>query len=260
MKRRWVLALVIPVLGASVAGGAMLAIGGGQDPPKREARNALRPDEVRKLPEGQSTTALALPYEFGRFRITSPDAPYEYCEDTSGATRVRQVTRFLPRPDQPRPADVSSGPEGDFVIVDSVDQLKDHALFVQPRYVPKGWTLASAEALTIHWSDGRVEDASLLLNYEQPGHFYLSVRRYTVPDGCMLQVPDVGRVPASQHALTLSDLDGVPAVIQHQAPGEKIQATLKVTFIQDNVVTEVESVAIDLDELISVARSIAKEG
>lgn len=86
------------------------------------------------------------------------------------------------------------------------------------------------------------------------------MRRFVIPADCQFEVQDIGRATESQHAITLTTLQGEPAVIQHQAPGQKIQATLQVMFIEGNVVTLVESVAIDLDDLTKVAQSLMKGG
>jgi hypothetical protein len=122
--------------------------------------------------------------------------------------------------------------------------------------MPEGWELAGAETFEIDYDDGSHDDTSFHATYDQPGHFYIDIRRFVIPADCQFEVSDLGRVADSQHATTLTSLRGQPAVIQHQAPGEKIQATLQVMFIEGNVVTLVESVAEDLDQLIKVAESL----
>lgn len=229
---------------------------GGEDAPKGPASKALKPSEVTKLPRGTPVRSLALPHDYGRFRIIPPQTAPEYCTDPRGRSRVKQVTKVLPPMDTAVPQGTLAGPEGDIVVVRSLDELRGHALFIQPSYMPPGWQLGGAEAFSITWDDGSHQDASFSLYYQQPGHFDIGIRRFVIPADCQLNLVDIGRARGFQHALTLSEIRGVPVVIQHQAPGEKIQATLQVTFIIGDTVTMVEGVAIDLDELLKIADAL----
>ncbi len=265
MKRSLILGIVLAVFAAAITSAGLLLANGPTDPPKGTADKALKPSEVRKLPDGQLATSLRLPYDHGRFRITDPSGEYHYCVDESGRKRIDQLTRTYTRDAvsggkeaaEPQAAD---GLDARMETVAKVDDLKSHDLYALPGFVPEGWNLAHAETLEVAYDDGSHEDTSFYASYDQPGYFYIDVRRFVIPAGCQFEVQDIGRVPDSQHAITLTSLNGQRAVIQHQAPGEKIQATLQVMFIEGDVVTLVESVAMDLDELIKVAESLMKRG
>lgn len=258
MKTSLFLALILAAIGASVATSVVILAEGPDDPTKSEASEALRPDQVVKLPAGQSASnAPALPYDYGRFRIVSPDADYHYCQDHAGLTRTDQETTVFTGGDEGA-TQATSGSHR-IMPVSSLTSLRSNRLFKLPSFMPAGWTPAYAEALSITWSDGTNADTNFSVRYEKPKQFYISVRRFLIPPDCRLEVTDLGRAPASLHAVTLSSIEDVPVVIRHQAPGKKVQAVLQVTFIEGDVVTTVESVASDLDDLINIARSMIKD-
>lgn len=263
MRRSLIAGVLLAVLASAVTSVGLLLAQGSSDPEKGTADKALKPAEVTKLPDGETATELKLPYDFGRFRITDPSGEYHYCVDDSGRARTDQVTSIWTREDLADlngPVPRSEGLEGRTETAARIDDLESHALFALPAWMPDGWSLARVETFEATFNDGTSEDASFYASYDQPGYFYIDVRRFVIPSDCQLEVQDIGRVADSQHAITLTSLNGQPAVIQHQAPGEKIQATLQVMFIEGDVVTLVESVAIDLDDLTKVAQSLMKEG
>jgi hypothetical protein len=265
MKRSLAAGIILAVVASAITSAGLLLADGPTDLERGFADKALKPSEVTKLPDGELATALTLPYDFGRFRITDPSSAYQYCVDESGRKRTDQLTKTYARDGSTgaQGASVSQaadGPEGRMEAVTKLDDLESHDLFALPGFVPKGWDLAYAETFEVGFADGSHEDGGFHASYDQPGHFYIDVRRFAIPAGCHFEVQDIGRVPDSQHAITLTSLQGQPAVIQHQAPGERIQATLQIMFIQGNIVTIVESVAMDLDELTKVAESLAEGG
>ena len=95
-----------------------------------------------------------------------------------------------------------------------------------------------------------------MVNYTKPGEFYLRITRFSIGPDCQYELIDPSRSPGLQHALTLSAIRGVPVVVQHQQPGEKIQAVLQVNYVANDAVTTVEVVAFDLDELMKIADAL----
>jgi hypothetical protein len=263
VRRLLIPGILLAVVASAITSVGVLMASGPSDPPKGStADKALTPNEVTKLPDGQLATSLKLPYDYGRFRIADPAGQYHYCVDESGRKRADQLTKTYSR-DAVSGAQYAPAPQiadGRVQTVTNVVDLQTNSLYALPSYMPAGWKLANAETFEVTYDDGSHEDTSFYAHYDQPGYFYIDVRRFVIPAGCQFEVQDIGRVPDSQHAITLTTLQGEPAVIQHQAPGQKIQATLQVMFIEGNVVTLVESVAIDLDDLTRVAQSLMKGG
>jgi hypothetical protein len=259
MNRRLIFAIIVAIGASSLAAGAVVVVSQVPgDPPKVPADRALRPDQVVKTPPtGIPAKDLLLPYDYGPFRIIPPFTGFNHCDATPpGRSRVKQVTRlFFSDPDQQFEAGLG-GPEGDLLPAKTLDELRDNTLFVDPPYLPAGWEPTAAEAFSITWDDGTLTDAMFFVVYSQPRYFDITIRRWPIRAQCQFEIADPSRAPGIEHALTLTELRGVPVVIEHQEPGKKIQAVLQVTFVTGNVVTVVEGVAIDLDELIRIADEI----
>jgi hypothetical protein len=237
MSKRIVLGVLLAVVASAVTAGVVVVVGqgGGQgDDVKIPPSKAVEEWTPYTLP-GTPVAGLALPIDHGRFHILPPgSAPDVYAPGPAvppGLTTAR--------------VDVRNS--------QTLDEFRDHDLFIEPPYIPAGWKLARAHAETVIWSDGSRTDSAFGLEYERPQYFYIRIQRFLLaPDA---QVELIGDGPSSedQEAYTLGGIRGVPVVFNHQAPGQHIQAFLQVHFVTDNVVTVIEGVAIDFDELIKIA-------
>ena len=245
--KRLILGVFLAVVASAITAGAVIVVGqhgGGQEPPEEvyiPPVKALKPSELTKIPAGTPVAELTLPMDYGRFHILpAGSAPDVYA------------------PSPPRPPGLKRAGE-DMNTSDTLDEFRDHELFIEPPYIPAGWELTWAHAEAVLWDDGSRWDTAFRLQYDRPEYFYIRIARFLIdPDG---QVELIGH-PAEgniRFAYTLSEIRGVPVVYQHQAPGERIQALLQVHFVTDNVVTFIESVAIDFDELIKIADALIAE-
>ena len=243
MSKRIVLGVFLAVVASAITATAVVVVeqqGEGRTvdesyiPPEK----ALKPSELTKIPAGTPVADLTLPVDYGRFHLLPPgSAPDVYA------------------PSPPRPPGLKRAGE-DMNTSDTLDEFRDHELFIEPPYIPAGWELTWAHAEAVMWDDGSRWDTAFRLQYDRPEYFDIRIARFLIdPDG---QVELIGH-PAEgniRFAYTLGEIRGVPVVYQHQAPGEQIQALLQVHFVTDNVVTFIESVAIDFDELIKIADAL----
>jgi hypothetical protein len=199
---------------------------------------ALKPGELTKIPAGTPVAELALPVDYGPFRIVHQGSV-------------------------PVPLSIPSPPPGveqsdmELKQTETLDELRDHDLFIEPPYIPAGWELTWAHAETVIWSDGARWDTMFSLQYDRPEYFYIRIQRFLI--GADGKVQRVAHTTESGHAYTLGEIRGILVLFQHQAPGEPIQALLQVYFVKDGVLTFIESVAIDFDELIKIADAIIAE-
>jgi hypothetical protein len=232
MSKRTVLGVLLAVVASAVTAGVVVVVGqgGGQgDEVKIPPVGALKPGEL-KPPAGTPLAGLPLPLDYGRFRILAEGVP-QYVPDPPPPPGVKWVR-----------ADVTES--------DSLDEFRDNDLFIDPPYIPAGWELTSAQARTAIWDDGSSTDGTFSLEYERPQYFYIRIERFLIaPEG---QVELLAPPPGSQDALILNEIRGVPVVFLYQGP-------LQVHFVMDNVVTYVEGVAIDFDELIKIADGLIAE-
>jgi len=218
---------------------AQMQQGGGQEPPDETyipAVKALKPGEV-EIPAGTPVADLALPMDYGRFHILPPG-------------NVPSVCGLVAPPGlQKAGMNINTS--------DTLDEFRDHELFIEPPYIPAGWELTWAHAETVIWDDGSHTDSMFALQYDRPEYFYIRLGRRLMEADCKVEL--VAHRPEGdiRHAYTLSEMRGVPVVFQHQDPGgQHVQALLQVHFVTDNVVTFIESVAIDFDELIKIADAL----
>jgi hypothetical protein len=227
MTKRLILGIFLAVVASAITASAVVVVGqrGGHETEevKIPPVGALKAGEL-KPPAGTPAAGLALPMDYGRFRILGEGVP-QYVPDWPTPPGVKWVR-----------ADVNES--------DTLDELRDNGLFIDPPYIPAGWELTWAEARSAIWDDGSHTDVTFSLQYERPQYFYIRIERFLIaPEG---QVELVAPPPGSQDALILNEIRGVPVVFLYQGP-------LQVHFVIDNVVTYVEGVAIDFDELIKIA-------
>jgi len=173
---------------------------------------------------GTPVAALPLPVDYGRFRFVAPETELD-------------LQNSFPTP----PPGVKKAGHN---VKDSatLDEFRDHDLFVEPPYIPAGWELAEAHAETIYWDDGSSWDSAFSLYYTRPEYFGITIaRRLVAPGGRIRIVAN----PAGEVTYTLSEIRGVP-VVYNRDP-------LHVQFMQGNVITGVEAPLLHLDELIKIA-------
>jgi hypothetical protein len=239
MTKRLIGAVVLAVVASAITASVVVVVGQDDEPREVEVppSEALKPSEITKIPPGTPVADLNLPLDYGRFRILPPGSVPDQCG--------------VPQPPDAEQARV------DIEESDTLDAFRDHDLFFEPPYIPDGWELTEAHAETVIWDDGSQTGSMLGLSYERPGYFYIRIIR--APRAPTCQIERVAHTPESQHAFTLGEIRAVPVVFQHQAAGEPIQALLQVSFVMDNVLTGIESVAIDFDELIKIADGLIAE-
>jgi hypothetical protein len=61
---------------------------------------------------------------------------------------------------------------------------------------------------------------------------------------------------SGRFAMTLTEMQGVPVVIEHVAPGMAVQGSSDVYFIVNDRATTIEGVGIEIGQLIKIAESI----
>ncbi len=190
---------------------------------------ALKPGEV-EVPSGTPVAGLALPLDYGRFRIIPHGVP-DYIPDPP-----LQAGRITAR------VDVRES--------NSLEGFREHDLFVDPPYIPTGWELGEAHAETVIWDDGSRQDTKFALVYYQPEYTEIRIVRFLIaPEG---QVELLAPPPGPHNALILNEIRGVPVVFVYGG-------SLEVHFVVGNVVTRVEGVAIQFDELIKIADALIAE-
>jgi hypothetical protein len=230
MTKRLILGVFLAVVASAITASVVVVVGQDWREPDGEKIppvNALKPGEV-EAPAGTPVAGLALPMDYGRFRII----PYG------------NVPNYTP--DWPPPPGVQKVGM-DINTSDSLDDFRHHELFIEPPYIPAGWELTWAHAETVVWDDGSRRDSEFGLQYDQPGYFPITIQRlHIAPEG---QVELLAPPPGAQDALILNEIRGVPAVFVYGG-------ILKVHFLIGNVLTRVEGVAIDFDELIKIADAL----
>jgi len=233
MSKRIVLGIFLAVAASAITASAVVVVGqdwrdsDGEKIPPIKAVEEWTP----KVAPGTPVAELALPADYGPFRITPPGSV--------------PVPFSIPSP----PAGVEQA-DMELKQTETLDEFRDHDLFFEPPYIPSGWELTEAHAETVIWDDGSHTDSMFGVAYQRPQYFDIDIKRFLIaPDS---KVQRVGHTPGSGHAYTLGEIRGVPALFQHQAP-------LQVYFVSDGVLTFIEGVAIDFDELIKIADAMIAE-
>jgi hypothetical protein len=184
-----------------------------------------------QIPPGTPVASLALPMDYGRFRILPYGNVPNYTPDWLPPPGVQKVGM-------------------DINTSDTVDEFRDHELFVEPPYIPAGWELTWAHAETVIWSDGSRTDDMFAVQYWRQGYFPIEIKRFLIaPEG---QVEVLAPPPGSQDALILNEIRGIPVVFFYSG-------VLKVHFVVGDVLTRVQGTAIDFDELIKIADALIGE-
>lgn len=248
MSKRLILGILLAVVASAITAGAVVVVGqqGGGEGPHEETyippEKALKPSELTKVPPGTPVAGLALPMDYGRFHILPPgSAPNVYA----------------PGPALP-PGLEKAGMDID--TSDTLDDFRDHELFIEPPYIPAGWGLTWAHAEAVIWDDGSRTDSMFGLQYDRPQYFYIRISRFLLAPDAQVELVAHRTEGDIRFAYTLSEIRSVPIVYQHQDPsGQHVQALLQVHFVVDDVVTFIESVAIDFDELIKIADPLIAE-
>jgi hypothetical protein len=232
MTKRLILGIFLAVVASAITATAVVVVGqgGGQgDEVKIPPVKALKPGEL-KPPPGTPVAGLALPLDYGRFRVIAEGAP-DYI------------------PDPPPPPGVKRA-DWDIRTSQTLGDFRQDGLFVEPPYIPAGWELTQAHAETVIWDDGSRTDDEFDLEYYRPEYFPIEIKRFLIaPEG---QVELLAPPPGSQDALILNEIRGVPVVFAYQG-------SLQVHFVVGDTLTRVEGVAIQFDELIKIADGLIAE-
>jgi hypothetical protein len=235
---KWIVLGIFLMVGASaIAAGVLLVTGqgeeGGEEQHERHEPDgtkippikALKPGEV-EIPSGTPVASLTLPMDYGRFHILPLGSAPDVYAPGPAVPPGRSTARV----------DVRES--------DTLDEFREHDLFIKPPYIPTGWELTGAHAEAVIWDDGSHTDSMFAFGYERPQYFGIDIKRFLLaPDA---QVELLAPRPGGQDALILNEIRGIPVVFAYQGP-------LQVHFVIGNVVTYVEGVAIDFDELIKIA-------
>ena len=207
------------------------------DPVKAPATRALQPNEITKLPPGTPVPQdSANVFRRGQFEILPAGSVPQVCgvEAPSGAKQIK--------------VEVSEATDA--------QKFANHGLYVVPPYVPAGWALTEAHAETVLWSDGSRTDSLFALQYERSGYFPITLTRQVQRTDCPIQL--VNYSGDANESYTLSEVKGIPAVVQHQAPGKPSQVELAVRVLEGSTLTIVQGRAIDIDELMQTASALVK--
>ncbi len=238
MRSRTLAGVIIAVVASVIATTAVVVIaqrGTNPEENKSPPSNALRPDQITKLPAGTPVAGLSLPYTFDSIRIlpvgSVPAPPADALPPRPGLTVARV----------------------DLIEGTTQGECEAFGLALTPAYIPKGWGISGCSENTITWSDGETTDISYFVGFTRNGYYPVAISRRPWAPGEVVDVVNDG-VP---FALTLAHVGGTEAVIRHQAPGAKVNGPFSVTFVTRGVVTEVEGAGIDIDELVQVAAAIS---
>ncbi len=230
-------ALFLVLIGATATTAAMISRADDPHDPVGPATRALQPSEITKVPPGTPVPqADPATFRHGRFEILPAGSVPQICgiQPPTGAKQVR--------------VEVSESTD--------LRKFASHGLFVEPAYLPAGWALTEAHAETIIWSDGSRTDSLFSLQYERNDYFPITIMRQIQRPDCSVQL--VKYSMDANESYTLSDVKGIPAVIQHQAPGKPSQVALEVRVIEDSTLTLVQGRAVDIDELLKTASVLVK--
>lgn len=235
MNRSIIIGLVLAALAAGATTVAITATADNpQEPHKQPADQALRPDQLTKIPAGTTLpSSVDTPVSWGRFRVVPFGGVPSTCPEAPAP-----VGASIERSEGVRPTDI-----------------KGNALAINP-YVPAGWEATETRSVVRVLPSGVREPLSFEVAFAQPRHFGITFVQSTFPEPC---VQDLIGFETGQDTYTLTTIKGWPAVIQHQAPGRGRQTILAVTVIHDGIITGVEGIAIDIDELIRMVESVLPE-
>jgi len=241
MKKRILFVTLLAAIVASVTTTSVLVIAqNGSEKIYVPPQKALQPGEMTKIPPGTPGSGLTLPHDYGPFRIL-PTGSVPHWMQAPFRTGVKQVNVV-------KTSRTSLG----------IADLSGHRLFLEPTYVPTGWSLDSGSTETIIWDDGQATDSVFRLGYTQTGYYPIQIWRMRIPPGEKVEIVAPGE--GTPFGLTLTQVSGLPAVISHQAADAqmRINGPFDVSFVSGDIVTSVEAAGLDLDELIKIASSMAE--
>lgn len=224
-----VLAAAITAAAVSIAAVAF-ALGRDGDPPKQLPTDALPPSQLTKVPPGtQVPQNLSTPLTYGQFRI-------------------------LPSGSVPSKCGVPGG-TNDVNISESKDATAIQNLHLNPipSYIPSGWSINEVHIERTLMTDGARRETLVAVEYTKPKQFPLTITRLMIDPSCPVEL--VQDEPGSNSTKTLTTVQGLKAVVTHQA--KPAQVPLAVEFIQGDTLTVVQAVAIDIDDLIQITSSLA---
>jgi hypothetical protein len=228
MTKRLILGILLAVMASAITASAVVVVVGQGG---RHSTDEVKIPPVKAVEEwtpytlpGTPVAGLALPLDYGRFRILAEGVP-DYI------------------PDPPPPPGVKRA-DWDIKTSETLDDFRQRGLFIEPPYIPGGWQLSQAHAEGVIWDDGSRTDDEFDLEYDRPEYWPIVIKRFLIaPEG---QVELLAPPPGSQDALILNEIRGVPVVFAYGG-------VLQVHFVVGNTLTRVEGVAIDFDELIKIA-------
>lgn len=226
MTKRLVMGMLLAVVASAITASVVMVVGQERRQPNEEKippNKAVEEFTPYTLP-GTPVAGLPLPVDYGRFHFVAPEMdpgpPAPFPTPLPGVNKVRH--------------DVKESA--------TLDDFREHDLFVDPPYIPPGWELTEAHAETIFWDDGSSWDSAFSLYYTRPEYFSITIRRLLVaPEGRIRLVAN----PEGDVTYTLGEISGVP-VVYNEDP-------LQIQFVQGNVLTGIEAPLLHLDELIKVA-------
>jgi len=223
MTKRIIVGVLLAVVASAITASVVVVVGqeggGSKVPPSR----AVEEWTPYTLP-GTPVAGLALPVDYGRFHFVAPEVD--------------------PGPYAPGPTPLPGVKKAGHEVRESatLDEFRDHDLFVDPPYIPAGWELSGARAETVIWDDGSSWDSSFELYYARPEYHGITISRLLVaPEGRIRLIAN----PQGDVTYTLSEIRGVPVVYR--------QDPLQVHFVQGNVATYIEAPLLHLDEMIKIA-------
>lgn len=196
---------------------------------------ALRPSQITKLPVGQRANDITLPATHGQLRLLPTGSVPQPIQLPLDSTKGYQRTR-------PWRADTLDG-------VPSIAR----GLVPAPPYIPTGWQLATITGSIALGNDDSQQATGATVQYQRTRYFPITIARTHVGSS-MVELVNPGR--DTPFAVTLTSISGVPVLVDHQAPGAKVQALMRVHVIQNGMYTVIEAPAFDLDELLEIARRL----
>ncbi len=188
----------------------------------------LGPGEPPEAPAGTPVSGLTAPLDYGRFRL-------------------------LPTGSIPQPCSIEAPPglasdTGEIRKSATLDEFRDHSLFIEPPYIPTGWKLAEAHAETVVWDDASRTDSIFALTYARIGRGGISIGRRILGPDCSIERTEVSAV--GQAAFVLSDIRAVPVLYEPD---------FRVTFVSDDVLTSVSGPQGRFDEVTKIADALIAE-
>ena len=231
MTKRLILGVLLAVVASAITASVVVVVGqevGGGDGEKDPTRpNKSAEEFIPYTLPGTPVAGLPLPVDYGRFRFVAPE--------TEPGPYVRGPT--------PPPGVTKAG--HDVKESATLDEFRDHDLFVEPPYIPAGWELSGAHAETVIWDDGASRDIKFGLYYTRPEYFYIEIKRFLVAEDERVRLV---ANPAAEVTYTLAEIRGVPVVYDRDP--------LQAHFVQGDVLTQIEAPLLHLDELIKIADGI----